>query len=550
MKTKTTRWMVGLVLGLLAAAFASAATTLTVTPITWDVIGLDSNDVNTGPNRFPIGVRVTNTGAVASGTVTVTWTWDSANAGINLRSGSLSSLDLGSLAAGATADAYFEVEITRNSSYWNTTRRYTITATEAGAGGGTASTPFPREVFVEKLISQSRNGIISIALDDVPIAFGGTMNLMVGESYKITLKGFTAPQGYNQLETFINFKNTIFRIDKVETDYTANTSGRVATNNHPNLYADACGWDADPASPDYRSCIGDDSKSGGNVTTDYYLTIIGGSGTSEQLNSLFHDYSGSSYHYNADFSTSFFIVNIVTADIAKVFKPSTILPNATSTLTFTLTNPTDSTITGMNFSDTFPSGVTVTNPAVYSTSGFVGTPTFSPGNGAGSISFSDGELGPNSVGTINVTVTAPAGTYPNTTGKLFISGTTDTGNTASATLTASTAPPCYTETMATWSVPSTSTNPPDTTGGAPTTNNTNLTATASATVPAQTSIETNAGRGYCWDTYGYDADGQAVTFMVDTRNYTGVSMSFWYQSQSYANGPTQLTVSYSTNGST
>ena len=40
----------------------NAAGALSITPITWNVIGLDSNDVTTGPNLFPVGVRVCNTG--------------------------------------------------------------------------------------------------------------------------------------------------------------------------------------------------------------------------------------------------------------------------------------------------------------------------------------------------------------------------------------------------------------------------------------------------------------------------------------------------------
>ena len=37
---------------------ADAATTLAATPITWGVVGLDSNDVSVGPNHFPVGARV------------------------------------------------------------------------------------------------------------------------------------------------------------------------------------------------------------------------------------------------------------------------------------------------------------------------------------------------------------------------------------------------------------------------------------------------------------------------------------------------------------
>jgi len=37
---------------------ALAAPVLTIAPITWNVVGLDSNDVTTGPENFPVGARV------------------------------------------------------------------------------------------------------------------------------------------------------------------------------------------------------------------------------------------------------------------------------------------------------------------------------------------------------------------------------------------------------------------------------------------------------------------------------------------------------------
>src|SRR5438105_2381615 len=46
---------------------------LTITPLTWDSIGLDSNNpANSGPNQFLVGQRVTNTGAAAVTNVTAT----------------------------------------------------------------------------------------------------------------------------------------------------------------------------------------------------------------------------------------------------------------------------------------------------------------------------------------------------------------------------------------------------------------------------------------------------------------------------------------------
>jgi len=52
-------------------------------PITWNVIGLDSNKVTDGPDTFMVGTRVCNTNTLGSGVtfnnVASTFVWDSAN---------------------------------------------------------------------------------------------------------------------------------------------------------------------------------------------------------------------------------------------------------------------------------------------------------------------------------------------------------------------------------------------------------------------------------------------------------------------------------------
>jgi hypothetical protein len=50
------------VVALCGAGLASAQAQLTIRPTTWNVIGLDSNNVNVGPNTFQVGARVCNTG--------------------------------------------------------------------------------------------------------------------------------------------------------------------------------------------------------------------------------------------------------------------------------------------------------------------------------------------------------------------------------------------------------------------------------------------------------------------------------------------------------
>lgn len=537
---------------------ASASSNLTITPITWNVIGLDSNNVAVGPNNFPVGARVCNSGAPVTN-LTATFYWDDGNdlfSGdpyINLRAGSLSTISLTSLDTGACHDFYFEATVTRNSSAYNRTRRYHITVT--ADGGISLTTPRPRELFVERLISQNRNATNAIKLDGVSIPAGGSMNLMVGNTYTITLVASTATNGYEQIESFINFPNTIFKINQVATTYSAN--GGTDSSAADKLYANGCNWENDPNSPNYRSCLGV-GKYGGNITIDYDVTIIGGGGTSQSLSTLIYDFSGSSYHYNSDFGTASRIVNIVspaTISISKRFVPDTITPGGVATLAFTLSNPSAVAVSGINFTDplpTSPSNLVVAATPGASTTG-CGTPTFNPQAGDQLLSFSNGTIAPNSTCTIKVNVTAPAdGTYINTTNHLYVNDTVDTGNTATAGLTVASASACTPGiTLARWTVPATATNPPDTTGGLPTTKASNVsTATASAFIPAQTSIATSFGQNdtYSWYSYGYKNNGQYLDFVIDTRRYSEVSMSFYAAKTSSGGDPTTLIVSYN-NGS-
>ncbi|HSR48328.1 MAG TPA: hypothetical protein VLL77_10145, partial [Anaerolineales bacterium] len=352
----------------------SAEPNLTVAPITWNVIGLDSNNVSVGPENFPVGVRVCNVGPDPATSVTVQLIWDSANSYIKLRPTSLGDagdpatvpINIGTLAGGNTCrDVYFEVNVTRNANARGTSRRYHIEVDSAETLP--ISTLTPRELFVEYLISQSRNSTTDVLLDGVSVPAGGTMALVVGNTYTIRLEAATATNGYEQIEEFINFPNTIFRINSVATTYTANDLVTPDPDAATKLYADGCGWENDPNSPNYRSCLGT-GKYGGTVTVDYNVTIISGGGTTQVLNTLIYDFSGSSYHYNSDYSTSARIAAIIdptTLSISKNFAPDPTNVNGVSVLTFTISNPNPVAISGLNFTDTFPTSpgaMVVTTP--------------------------------------------------------------------------------------------------------------------------------------------------------------------------------------------
>ena len=332
----------------------SAASTLTIRNITWGVIGLDSNDVTAGPDTFEVGGRVCNTGDQTPTGLTVSFVWDTANANINLSGNS--TVALGSLAAGACADAYFDAVITRTTAAYNTTRGYRLVVVLTGTGLSIVSTPTPRELFVEKLISQNRNSVDSVT---------GPTTVFVGQTYSYTTVGGTATGGYEQLDSFLNFPNAIFQLLSVATTYSA-PSG--ATND--SIYADACGWDPVPTSPTYRSCIGpanySGGKAGGQVITSVYTVRILSTG-SATLTALINDFSGSSYHYNSDYGvgTNSLLVTAISPvpdlTVAKSHAGTFTRGDVGDHYTITVTNrgsaPTSGTVT---VTDTLPAGLTAT----------------------------------------------------------------------------------------------------------------------------------------------------------------------------------------------
>ncbi len=558
-----------LILGL-AGAFPDsvrAAASLSISPVTWNVIGLDSNDVTTGPNHFPVGVRVCDTGDTAATNVTAAFVWDSSDPYVSLRPGTLTAFTgadaVPSLAVGACADLYFEVEVARDAAAYDHARAYHVAA--AADGVAAVSTPTPRELYVEHLVSQSRNHIDDVKLDGVSVPAGGTMTLVVGQTYSIELDGSTATNGYEQVESFINFPNVVFQVLSVDTTYSADTSASVA-NPSDKLYGDACVWENDPNSPNYRAC-NDVGKVGGTVAVIYQIKILQVPGAPllnpVPLNTLIYDFSGSSFHYNSDFSTAARIAAIVdptTLDIAKSFAPDPTNAGGVSTLTFTLSNPNPAAISGLSFSDTFPTSpgaMVVASPTGATTNG-CGSATFAPVAGAGSIGFSDGTVAASGTCTVQVSVTVPAtGTYTNTTSNLLVDGQ-DTGRSATDTLDVNDAPapptPVCGLPLAQWIFPTgfTVTSP------APYGPNTTVTASASpgAGLAPIESPRDHTGTPAGTDSWGsngdFDSTGALDTsgndyfeLAVDTTGLTEVDLSFWVRRPN-GNAPTQVLVYYGT----
>jgi uncharacterized repeat protein (TIGR01451 family) len=134
--------------------------------------------------------------------------------------------------------------------------------------------------------------------------------------------------------------------------------------------------------------------------------------------------------------------------IAKVFNPNTISLNATTSLTFTITNPgaNPDPLTGVAFTDTLPTGLTVANASATVCGGTL-TTTAPTG-----IALSGATINTSSQCQFSVTVTgAVTGQYTNTTGAVT-STNGGTGNSASASLTVA-SPPTITKIFGAVTIP-------------------------------------------------------------------------------------------------
>jgi hypothetical protein len=322
---KTTKYTSLFAAGLtLLGSAASMAAVTSVEPITWNVIGLDSNKPDTvqpapgvfPPKDFPVGARVCND-ATQSTDMTATFVWVDNQDPVYLSvygPGGLGAVEqtLAPVAGGGCQDVYYQIEIDpRVKAAFNNREGYYI---EVSAGGETEAvrTPDNREFWIEQLVSQNRNGILGYQVNGVAYTPGtGSVPVYVGQTLDLFITGKTATQGYEQLQMFMNLPPELFRINSVAMTYSANagTDPDAGTK----LYADGCGWENDRTSIRYHnnlSCSGS-GKYGGQVSLRYSITVLAeptaesrfGADGSYTGQTMIYDFSGSSYHYNSDYAS-------------------------------------------------------------------------------------------------------------------------------------------------------------------------------------------------------------------------------------------------------
>jgi hypothetical protein len=487
----------GVVLGAVALIVhpASASAVLTVTPVTFNVVGLDSNNVNAGPNQFPVGARICNTGDAAATNVSASFVWGSANTYLTLASGS--SQAMSDIAAASCHDVFFTVTVARNAAAYDTARRFSITA--SADGGVTASSPSPREIYVEHLVSQNRNSIDQIS---------GPSTVYVGDTVTFTLDGATATQGYEQLETFLTLNPDIFQVQSVSATYTSPSGG---TNDK--LWADACKFDFNPASLTYLACVGPNlyagGKAGGTVHLSYTVSIVGAGSAS--LAAMIYDFSGSSFHYNSDFGSvlkSLTVTALPAADVSVTSEHTDPFTRGTNdTYTWTVANAGPSAAGAITVTSTLPASLSfVSGTGAGASCGAVGqlvTCSLAGGLGVGASSTITLSVGvsPSAAGSFTPSVQATSVTHdPDTdnntatdpTTTVAAATTTTTEPELPTTTTSTTEPELPTTTTSTSVAPTTTTTvAPTTTTVAPTTTTT-VAPTTTTMAPTTTTSTTVA----------------------------------------------------------
>ncbi|HEX4905022.1 MAG TPA: DUF11 domain-containing protein, partial [Acidimicrobiales bacterium] len=410
-----------LVVLVLPPAPASAAVSVTITPTTWDVLGLDSNRPGKStPSVFPVGAKLcAASGSDALTNVTSTITLSGAGSSIALQSGSPTTNSHGNVSASGCVETYFHVEVNRNASSFGTTKSYTIqffnNGTSLGTSGARSGT-----LYVEKLVSQNRNAITSITSS---ACSGTTCTFGAGQTYTITLWAKSAPGGYNVTSAFLAIPSNLLTVTNIKT-YLAVPSGYSAAG----VYGDGCGFNQTT-----RLCVNDATypgltglKAGGNPIRVVYTvkasSTVGSSPLTNtgQINSgglrgIIYDLSGSSFHYNADAgNTKALSVSVVEQADLKVDKTrigtsseGAMVKSTTSSFAIKVTNnsTTDLTSGTSTITDQLPTGFTLNSVSIAG-----GTPA-------------DWSCSPTSGAAPNVTCT---NTWGSTTNTKFAAGTTHT----------------------------------------------------------------------------------------------------------------------------
>lgn len=295
--------------------------TLNVTIGSWNDTGLDSNNVNVGPNQTLVQVRVHNNDTTTAENVNVNFNWfGTANPYINLATNESTMKNLGTILPGEIKDVFFLVTINRNTAAFGTSRNYQVII----EGSNTPQYTLTDTINVLKLISQNRNRINSITVSNP--------NPAPGEYFTVTVNAQTASATYDIVNIpLINYNPNSIQPINLTTTYGSKTTNNIKIVN--------------PSTTNFIS-----------VWT--FLAVGEGS---QRILAYVHDQSGASEHYNSDYGDITVLINVTKkADLAILKTVCDCNTNVGQNIHFYLsvTNNGPNNATGVVVSDNLPNQVT------------------------------------------------------------------------------------------------------------------------------------------------------------------------------------------------
>lgn len=300
-----------------------SANDLNLTKGSWDTVGLDSNNVNVGPSEYNVQIHVTNNGTATATNVTANFSWTSSNSNIQLANGETAVKNLGDIAPGQTVDVFYLVKVNRTSAAYNTLRNYTVSV----SGTNTPLRTINGSLYVEKLISQSRNYVDSITVSNPSPS--------LGQAFAVTVNSRTASANYAIVNFPLQYDPT--KVEPVSYSVTFTNSSGTFTLSNIRL-----------------------NNPGTTVFTSVWIFRAIGAG-SAPFYGIITDQSGQSFHYNDDFGVANVTTNVTPkADLAitKTANQTTNLhPGDQVTFTLTVTNYGPNTAHNVVVTDTMPAGI-------------------------------------------------------------------------------------------------------------------------------------------------------------------------------------------------
>lgn len=145
---------------LIGFKIVKAFTTIALMKGSWDIIGLDSNKpVDKGFDSFLIQIHITDISDGENGLgVIADFQWTSSNSYIDLHINETTTKTLGDIIDGGVKEVFYHVKVARDKNTWSTSRSYSINI----SGTNFSSQKITGTLYVEKLVSQNRNYVISI----------------------------------------------------------------------------------------------------------------------------------------------------------------------------------------------------------------------------------------------------------------------------------------------------------------------------------------------------------------------------------------------------